>query len=71
MRSQFGNVTMSQHPARLRITEPKMSFWRSRPVRLAIASEPQLAELRKVIANAFQQGNGVKEAGLFPSRKLA
>jgi hypothetical protein len=48
-----------------------MSFWRSRPVRLAIASEPQLAELRKVIANAFQQGTGVKEAGLFPSRKLA
>jgi SAM-dependent methyltransferase len=76
MRSQFGNVTMSQHPARLRITEPEDVF-------LALtsyppgdsASEPQLAELRKAIANAFQQSNGVlevdKEDGLFLSRKLA
>jgi ubiquinone/menaquinone biosynthesis C-methylase UbiE len=76
MRSQFGNVAMSQHPASLRITEPEDVF-------LALtsyppgdrASEAQLAELRKAIASAFQQGNGVletdKEDGLFLSRKVA
>ncbi len=76
MRAQFGNVTMAQHPARLRITEPEDVF-------LALtsyppgdgASEPQLAEFRKAIASAFEQGNGVleveKQAGLFVSRKMA
>lgn len=76
MRSQFGNVTMAQHPARLRITEPEDVF-------LALtsyppgdgASEPQLAEFRDAIASAFKQGNGVleveKEVGLFLSRKTA
>jgi ubiquinone/menaquinone biosynthesis C-methylase UbiE len=75
MRSQFGNVTMSQHPASLRITEPEDVF-------LALtsyppgdeASEAQLIEFRKAIANAFQQGNGVfeveKETGLFLSQKM-
>ncbi|MGX9432597.1 MULTISPECIES: class I SAM-dependent methyltransferase [Bradyrhizobium] len=76
MRSQFGNVTMSQHPARLRITEPEDVF-------LALTSyppgdgakEPQLAALRKAIGSAFQLGNGVlevdKEDGPFLSRKVA
>jgi SAM-dependent methyltransferase len=76
MRAQFGNVTMAQHPARLRITEPEDVF-------LALtsyppgdsASEPQLAEFRKAIAHAFEQGNGVleveKQVGLFISRKMA
>jgi len=74
MRSQFGNVMMGQHPARLRITEPEDVF-------LALTSYPpgdgasasQLAEFREAIARAFEQGNGVleveKEAGLFLSRK--
>lgn len=74
MRSQFSDVTMAQHPARLRITEPEDVF-------LALtsyppgdgASEPQLAEFRNAIARAFKQGNGIleveKEAGLFLSRK--
>jgi SAM-dependent methyltransferase len=76
LRSQFGNVTMAQHPARLRITEPEDVF-------LALtsyppgdgASEPELAEFRNAIATAFEQGNGVleveKEVGLFLSRKVA
>jgi len=76
MRSQFGNVAMSQHPASLRITEPEDVF-------LALTSYPpgedadeaQLARFRKAIADAFQQGNGVleveKESGLFISRKMA
>jgi ubiquinone/menaquinone biosynthesis C-methylase UbiE len=75
MQSQFGNVTMSQHPASLRITEPEDVF-------LALtsyppgdeASESQLADFRKAIADAFQEGNGVlevaKETGLFLSRKV-
>jgi SAM-dependent methyltransferase len=74
MQSQFGNVTMSRHPAILRITEPEDVF-------LALtsyppgdeASEDQLAAFRSAIAHAFQQGNGVleteKESGLFLSRK--
>jgi SAM-dependent methyltransferase len=76
LRSQFGNVTMAPHPARLRITEPEDVF-------LALtsyppgdgASEPELAEFRNAIATAFEQGNGVleveKEVGLFLSRKVA
>jgi ubiquinone/menaquinone biosynthesis C-methylase UbiE len=75
MRSQFGNVTMSQHPASLRITEPEDVF-------LALtsyppgddASEAQLIKFREAIANVFQQGNGVleveKETGLFLSQKM-
>ncbi|MBJ6124472.1 class I SAM-dependent methyltransferase [Microvirga splendida] len=75
MRSQFGNVTRAQHPARLRITDPEDVF-------LALTSYPpgdgasasQLAEFRDAIATAFEQGNGVleveKEAGLFLSRKM-
>ena len=75
MRSQFANVTMSQHPARLRITEPEDVF-------LALtsyppgeeASEVQLIKFREAIATAFQQGNGVleveKETGLFLSQKM-
>jgi hypothetical protein len=74
MRFQFGNVAMSQHPARLRVTEPEDVF-------LALtsyppgdeASEAELVRLRRAIADAFQDGNGVleveKESALFISRK--
>lgn len=74
MRSQFGNVTLSQHPARLRITEPEDVF-------LALTSYPpgdsaspsQLEEFRNAIARAFAQGRSVledeKQTGLFLSRK--
>jgi SAM-dependent methyltransferase len=76
MRSQFGNVAMSQHPASLRITDPEDVF-------LALTSYPpgeeaeeaQLVRFRKAIADAFRQGNGVleveKQSGLFISRKVA
>jgi SAM-dependent methyltransferase len=76
LRAQFGNFTMAQHPARLRVTEPEDVF-------LALtsyppgdeASETQLAEFRSAIARAFEQGNGVleveKQAGLFVSIKVA
>lgn len=75
MRSQFGNVAMSQHPAVLRVTEPEDVF-------LALTSYPpgdeadedKLVALRKAIDDAFQQGNGVleteKQTGLFLSRKM-
>lgn len=74
MRAQFGNVTFAQHPAHMRITEPEDVF-------LALtsyppgdrASETQLAAFRKTIAEAFDRGGGVleagKETGLFLSRK--
>jgi ubiquinone/menaquinone biosynthesis C-methylase UbiE len=76
MKSQFGNVTMSQYPASLRITEPEDVF-------LALTSYPpgdsateqQLDDLRRAIAAAFRCGNDVlnvaKESGLFLSRKTA
>ncbi len=76
MRFQFGNVAMSQHPARLRVTEPEDVF-------LALTSYPpgdeapeaELVRLRRAIAEAFQDGNGVleieKESALFMSRKTA
>jgi SAM-dependent methyltransferase len=76
MRAQFGNVTMRQHPARLRVTEPEDLF-------LALTSYPpgdeadeaQLVALRNAIAAAFRAGNGVlddeKESGLFVSLKAA
>ncbi|KKX30576.1 class I SAM-dependent methyltransferase [Rhizobium sp. LC145] len=74
MAAQFGNVTFSEHPARMRITEPEDVF-------LALtsyppgdgASETQLAAFREAIAEAFERGGGVlearKETGLFLSRK--
>lgn len=76
MRAQFGNVAMTQHPARLRVTEPEDVF-------LALTSYPpgdeageaQLAALRNAVADAFRAGGGVldvaKESGLFLSRKAA
>lgn len=76
MRAQFGNVAMTQHPARLRVTEPEDVF-------LALTSYPpgegadegKLAEFRDAITKAFRAGNGVieveKESGLFISRKAA
>ena len=76
MQAQFGNVTISQHPASLRITDPEDVF-------LALtsyppgdrASEAHLDEFRKAIANAIEHGSGVleveKEAGLFVSQKTA
>lgn len=74
MQAQFGNVSMAQHPARLRVTEQEDVF-------LALTSYPpgdrageaQLAAFRDAITEAFQAGNGVlevgKESGLFISRK--
>lgn len=74
MRARFGNVTMEQHPARLRITDAEDVF-------LALtsyppgdgASEPQLTAFRRAIDRAFQDGKGVleveKESALFLSRK--
>lgn len=76
MQAQFGNVSMTQYPARLRVTEPEDVF-------LALTSYPpgdradeaQLAAFRDAITEAFQAGNGVlevgKESGLFISRKAA
>jgi ubiquinone/menaquinone biosynthesis C-methylase UbiE len=76
MRSQFGNVTKSQHPASLRITDPEDVF-------LALtsyppgegASEPELRTFREAIDDAFRQGDSIlkvqKEMGLFLSRKMA
>ncbi|MES4992583.1 class I SAM-dependent methyltransferase [Phyllobacterium sp. 22229] len=76
MQGQFGNVTMKQHPARLRVTEPEDVF-------LALTSYPpgdgadetQLDAFRDVITEAFQAGKGVlevgKQSGLFISRKAA
>jgi len=74
MKAQFGNVSMRQHPARLRVTEPE-------DVLLALTSFPpgdgantaQLAVLRDAITEAFQLGNGVleigKQCGVFVSKK--
>lgn len=74
MQAQFGNVTMKQHPACLRVTDPEDVF-------LALTSYPpgdaaddaQLAAFRDAITKAFQVGNGVlevgKESGLFISHK--
>jgi SAM-dependent methyltransferase len=76
MQGQFGNVSMALHPAGLRITDPEDVF-------LALtsyppgdeASEAHLADLRRAIAEAFEQGNGIleveKQVGLFISRKIA
>ncbi|WP_064682461.1 class I SAM-dependent methyltransferase [Rhizobium bangladeshense] len=76
MRTQFGNVAMSQYPASMRITEPEDVF-------LALTSyppgegagEPQLSGFRRAIADAFRQGSGAldvnNETGLFLSRKTA
>ena len=76
MRHQFGNVVVSHHPARLRVTEPE-------DVYLALTSYPpgdgapeaMLVQLRTAIAAAFRAGNGVletdKESGLYISRKTA
>lgn len=76
MQAQFGNVSMMQHPASLRVTEQEDVF-------LALTSYPpgdradeaQLAAFRDAITEAFKAGNGVlevgKESGLFISRKAA
>lgn len=73
--AQFGNVTMTQHPARLRVTDPEDVF-------LALTSYPpgdaadeaQLAAFRNAITEAFQAGNGTleveKESGLFIGWKV-
>ncbi|MCA2406626.1 class I SAM-dependent methyltransferase (plasmid) [Rhizobium leguminosarum bv. viciae 248] len=76
MQEHFGNVAMTQHPARLRVTEPEDVF-------LALTSYPpgeeadeaQLDAFRDAITEAFRVGSGVleteKETGLFISRKAA
>ena len=75
MRLQFGNVTMSQHPAHLRITEPDDVFQAltSYPPGES-ASASQQEALREAIEQAFRHGNGVlevqKEMGLFVSKKM-
>ncbi|QWW70151.1 class I SAM-dependent methyltransferase [Rhizobium sp. WYJ-E13] len=75
MQAQFGNVTMTEHPAHMRITEPEDVF-------LALTSYPpgdradeaELAAFRAAISEAFRAGGGVlevgKETGLFISRKV-
>jgi SAM-dependent methyltransferase len=74
IRAWFGNLAFSQHPARMRITEPEDVF-------LALTSYPpgdgaeeaELDAFRSAIAAAFERGNGVleveKETGLFLGRK--
>lgn len=76
LKAQFGNVVMTQHPARLRVTEPEDVF-------LALTSYPpgdeagedRLAAFRDAVSEAFEAGGGVleveKESGLFISRKTA
>ncbi|OWO93334.1 SAM-dependent methyltransferase [Rhizobium esperanzae] len=76
MRTQFGNVAMSQYPASMRITEPEDVF-------LALTSYPpgegagesQLSGFRRAINEAFRDGSGAldvsKETGLFLSRMTA
>ncbi|MBU4530942.1 MAG: class I SAM-dependent methyltransferase [Hoeflea sp.] len=76
MQAKFGNVAMTQHPARLRVTEPEDLFLALTSYPPADqASEAELAEFRNAIAEAFQAGDGVIEAekknGLFVSRKVA
>ena len=73
MRAQFGNVTMAEHPARMRITDPEDVF-------LALTSYPpgdgaddaQLAAFRTAIDDAFRRSNGAldvrKETKLFYAR---
>jgi len=75
MHEQFGNVGMTEHPARLRVTEPEDVF-------LALTSYPpgdeadetQLAAFQDAINAAFRAGKGVleveKQSGLFISRKV-
>ncbi len=72
--ARFGNVTMAEHPATMRITDPEDVFLAltSYPPGDA-ASEPELALFRTRIDEAFAAGGGVietdKQAGLFISRK--
>ncbi len=74
MLAEFGNVTMREHPAHMRITDAEDVF-------LALtsyppgdrASEEELAAFRAAIDEAFRTGGGVlevnKETGVFVSRK--
>ena len=76
MRSQFGNVTLSEYPAKLRVTDPEDVF-------LALTSYPPgdgageavQKALRDAIRDAFRKAGGVlesqKQTGLFRSRKMA
>ncbi len=76
MRKQFGNQTMSQHPATLQVTsrEDVFSALTSYPPG-ENASEAQLVAFRAAIDRAFEQGNGTrrvqKQSGLFLSREQA
>jgi SAM-dependent methyltransferase len=74
MRTQFGNVLVMRHPARMLITEPEDVF-------LALTSYPpgdeasddKLKDFREVIDEAFRNANGVieveKESCILISRK--
>lgn len=74
MKAQFGNLTMSEHPAHMRITDPEDAF-------LALtsfppgdrAAAPRLAALHEAIARAFEEGDSVLDtpgkSALFLSRK--
>lgn len=74
MRAQFGAVTVEEHPAGLRVTDPETVY-------LALtsyppgdrASETQLAAFREAIETAFAAGDGVlevrKQTGAFTAIK--
>jgi hypothetical protein len=66
MQAQFGNVSMAQYPARLRVTEAEDLF-------LALTSYPSGERADEAQLAAFLADNGVlevgKESGLFISRK--
>jgi|GEM_PF-1416415 len=73
MQAQFGNVTMTQHPARLRVTNPDDVF-----LALTCPILPAILQIRCSLPHfteAFRVGNGAlevgKESGLFISRKAA
>ncbi|OLP44412.1 class I SAM-dependent methyltransferase [Rhizobium oryziradicis] len=72
--AQFGNVRMSQHPARLHITDPEDVFMMLTSFPPGDeADENQLANLRDAIAKEFVAGKGAleteKQFGLFLSVK--
>lgn len=74
LQDQFGNVTMTQYPAHLVVTDPEDVFLALTSYSPGdMADRIQLDALRKAIGNAFQAGNGglkiEKESGLFISQK--
>jgi len=76
MDERFGNVTWSEHPAKMRVTDPDDIYYglTSFPPGDR-ASVDQLASFREAIDDAFAKGGGAidvrKQSGLFVSRKQA